>query len=56
MTGCVQWNDIWKYLSFPGPEVIKLFFMLKSVENENLNAHKYKSIKKFNHFFGSDKI
>ena len=26
---------------FPGPEVIKLFFMLNSAEHEILNAHKY---------------
>ena len=31
----------------PGPQVIKLFFMLNSVKHEILNAHKYKSIKKF---------
>ena len=29
--------------------------MLKSAEHEILNAHKYKSIKKFRHFSGSDK-
>ena len=34
----------------PGPEVINLFFMLNSVENEILNAHKYKNIKKFSFF------
>ena len=33
-----------------GPEVIKLFFMLNSIEHEILNAHKYKSIKKFGCF------
>ena len=31
----------------PGPEVIKLFFVLNSVEHEISNAHKYKNIKKF---------
>ena len=30
-----------------GPEAIKLFFMLNSVQHEILNAHKYKNIKKF---------
>ena len=38
----------------PGPEVIKLFFMLNSVEHDILNAHKYKNIKKVA-FSGSDK-
>ena len=33
-----------------GPEVIKLFSMLHSVEHEILNAHKYKNIKKFGFF------
>ena len=33
-----------------GPEVIKLFFMLNSVEHKILNAHKYKNIKKSNSF------
>ena len=32
----------------PGPEVIKLFSC--SVENEILDAHKYKNIKKFGIF------
>ena len=30
-----------------GPEVIKIFFMLKSTEHKILNVHKYKNIKKF---------
>ena len=34
----------------PGPEVIKLFFVLNSTEHEILNAHKYKNIKKFGLF------
>ena len=34
----------------PGPEVVKLFFMLNSVEHEILNAHKYKNMKKFGIF------
>ena len=33
----------------------KTFFMLNSVEHEILNAHKYKNIKKFSFFSGSDK-
>ena len=33
----------------------KTFFMLNSVEHENLNAHKYKNIKKCGSFLGSDK-
>ena len=33
-------------LGQPGPEVIKLFFMLNSVEHEILNAQMYKNIKK----------
>ena len=38
-----------------GPEVIKNIFMLISAEHEILNAHKYKYIKKFSIFLGSDK-
>ena len=38
------------FLKQIGPEVIKLFFMLNSVEHEILNAHKYKNIKKFSFF------
>ena len=34
----------------PGPEVIKLFFMLNSAEHELLNAHKYENIKNFSIF------
>ena len=33
----------------------KIFFMLNSVEHEILNAHRYKNIKKFRFFLGSDK-
>ena len=33
----------------------KTFFMLNSVENEILKAHKYKNIKKFSYFSNSDK-
>ena len=29
-------------ISVPGPEVIKLFFILKSTEHENSTAHKTK--------------
>ena len=32
------------------PEVIKLFFILNSVEHEILNAHKDKNIEKFGFF------
>ena len=38
------WSKIRKSSSVqidPGPEVIKLFFVLNSVEDEILNAHKY---------------
>ena len=42
-------------LSRSGPEVIKLFFMLNSVEHKIVNAHKYINIKKFGFFSGSDK-
>ena len=35
------------------PRGYKTFFMLNSVEHEILNAHKYKSIKKFGLFKGS---
>ena len=35
----------------PGPDVIKKNFMLNWDEHENLNAHKYKNIKKFGFFF-----
>ena len=38
-----------------GPEVIKLFFMLNSVEYEILNAHKYKNMKNTFFFFCSGK-
>ena len=34
----------------PGPEIIKLFSVLNSVEHETLNAPKYKNIKKFGLF------
>ena len=37
------------------PEVIKLFFMLNSVEHKILKAHKYKNIKKVGFLLGSDK-
>ena len=37
------------------PEVIKLFSMLYSTEHEFLNARKYKNIKNFSFFLGSDK-
>ena len=37
-----------------GPEVIKLFFVLNSLEHEILNAHKYKNIKRFS-LIGSNK-
>ena len=33
----------------------KTFFVLSSAEDEILNAHKYKNIKKFRFFLGSDK-
>ena len=36
------------------PRGYKTYFMLKSVEHEILNAHKYKNMKKFG-VFGSDK-
>ena len=39
----------------PAPEVIKLFFMLNSVENEIVNAHKFKKLKKFGLFLSSNK-
>ena len=57
MKGCVQQNLIYGWKDFclqqelkPGPEVIKNFFMLNSVEHEILNAHKYKNIKKSAYF------
>ena len=34
-----------------GPEVIKLFSWLNSVEHEKLNAHEYKNIKKYSFCF-----
>ena len=40
-------------LIYTGPEVI-IFFMLSSVEHENLNAHKYK-LSRNSAFLGSDK-
>ena len=36
------------------PRGYKTFFVLNSVEHEILNAHKYKNIKKFRFFLGSD--
>ena len=38
-----------------GPRGYKTFLMLISVEHEILNAHRYKNIKKFGFFLGSDK-
>ena len=43
------------YVGKSGPAVIKLFFVLNSVEHEILNAHKYENIKKFSFVLGSDK-
>ena len=37
------------------PRGYKTFFVLNSIEHEILNAHKYKNIKKFVFFSGSDK-
>ena len=37
------------------PRGYKTCFMLSSVEHEILNAHKYKNIKKYSFFLGSDK-
>ena len=37
------------------PQGYKKNFMLNSVEHEILHAHKYKNIKKFGFFLGSDK-
>ena len=37
------------------PRGYKTFSMLHSVEHEILNAHKYKDVKKFGIFGGSDK-
>ena len=37
------------------PRGYKTFFMLNSAEHEILNAHKYKTIKKFSFVLGSDK-
>ena len=37
------------------PRGYKTFFVLNSIEHEILNAHKYKNIKKFGFFLGSDK-
>ena len=37
------------------PRGYKTVFMLNSIEHEILNAHKYKNIKKFSFFSGSDK-
>ena len=50
-----SFEQILSFMSRPGPEVIKLFFMLNSVEHEILNAHKYKNIKNFGLFSGLDK-
>ena len=46
--------DHYKYWCTPkstlGPELIKTYFMLNSVEHEILTAHKYKHIKTFGFF------
>ena len=34
----------------PGPEVIKIIFILNSAEHEILNVHRYKTIKNFSIF------
>ena len=39
----------------PRTEIIKPFFMLNLAAHEISNAHKYKNIKKFSCFVGSDK-
>ena len=41
-------SRIFKFQTWP--QGYKTFFMLNSVEHEILNAHKYKSIKKFGFF------
>ena len=43
--------DIRKAMPLSWPQGYKNFFMLSSVENEILNAHKYKNIKKKNRLF-----
>ena len=48
---CTWTAGAWRENS--GPEVIKLFAC--SVEHEILNADKYRNIKKFGFFIGSDK-
>ena len=57
-TGC-----LWEYadggdpdvnILLPGPELI-FFFMLNSIKHKIFNARKYKNIKKFGFFLGSDK-
>ena len=40
--------------NIPGPKVVKRS-LLNSAEQEILNAHKYKNIKKFRFFLGPDK-
>ena len=41
-------GDVW-------PRGYKTFFMLNSVEHENVNAHKYKKYQEIQLFSGSDK-
>ena len=45
--------QIFSFLTWP--RGYKTFFMLNSIEHENLNAHKYKNINKNQLFLGSDK-
>ena len=39
----------------PGPEVIKLFFVLNAAEREILNAHKYRKYQEIQLFACTDK-
>ena len=47
--------SVWSKNTMTWPRGYKTFFMPNSVENEILDARKYKNIKKFGFFLGSDK-
>ena len=48
-------GELEKYHDLTRPQGYKTFFVLNSSEHEILHAHKYKNIKEFGFFLGSDK-
>ena len=47
---CQKDRDLIRNQYGPWPRGYKFFFMLNSLEHENLNAHKYENINKFSIF------